>query len=156
MRDVAVFGARTDGSFVGEIAAPGVDLATSGRRLFTTDAQLVQVVFTVIADFHSKVDSITTSGPFGTITEYQVTGAATIIFPSVLSFQPDISMTFFETRDSTPEYIAGNAPGSKAARFRSYNDRVNIGYTETFSSSVEINSLSARVNILNIPWDWTI
>jgi hypothetical protein len=153
MRDIGFFGQKPNGAFIGEIAAPGVDLNTAGHRLFSTDVTLVQILFTAQIPFNAVVTSSTTNGPAGPITVYSVEGTATYYFPEVLTFEPEIDLTFFQNRDATPEYIYAVAGGSKTTNYRSYTDRVEITYLQAFNSLGSFESLSARINVLNIPWD---
>lgn len=154
MRTVAFFGQRLNGTFVGEIAAPGADIALNGRRLFTTDAALTQIIFTAEIAFNYRVDTSTTNGPFGPVTTYTVFGAATYVFPTPLTFAPEINFTVFINRNNSPEYICDAATGNKNIVYRSFNDRVQISYSETFFDPTSLSAFAARVNVLNIPWDY--
>ena len=156
MRDLALFGDKA-GTFLAEIAAPGADLANAtGRRLFTTLAEMTQVIFSDEVTFSYSVSSMATSSPFGSVTDYFLRGTATYYFPSVLNFAPEAFIVFFRRKDDTPEYIYPNVYGTIGTTYKSYTDRIEITYYEAVSSGSSAQGLSARVNILSVPWDYPL
>jgi hypothetical protein len=156
MRLTGRIGGRSDGSFVAEFAAPGEDMQlANARRLFSTDATFVQVLFSETVAFTYNVQTFTTNGPFGAVTTYVLTGSATYLFPVVLSFKPEIYLTTFITKNGESEYQLASAPSPRNITHEVYNDRVVLGYTQTFFDSISVSALSARVTALNTPWDRT-
>jgi hypothetical protein len=146
MRLTARIGQRPNGSFGADFAAPGGDLNNpNARRLFSTDATFVQVLFSDTVAFTYTVQRFVTNGPFG----------ATYLFPQVLAFKPEIYLTTFITKNGESLYQLASAPRPRNVTHEVYNDRVVLGYTETFYDDLSVSALSARVTALNTPWDRT-
>lgn len=155
MRDMAFFGRRVDGTFAAEIAAPGVDLNTSGRRLFTTDVGLVQIVYTGEVGFAVRVDQYVTNGPFGPVVNYGITASARYFYPAPLPFIPEVNVTMFIASSFEAGYLMTSPSGNRNVNYHAYNDHVDVGYSEFAFSGTNptVSGFVARINVLNLQWD---